>query len=79
MATILRHSDTCQVKQVSSNKLVEAVVQDFNECEMLTVILNKSVKMSMQWNGRVYEGRMAGMDFISNGPTITKTQTGSRG
>jgi hypothetical protein len=79
MATILRHSDTCQVKQVASNKLVEAVVQDFNECEMLTVILNKSVKMAMKWNGRVYEGRMAGMDFISNGPTISKTQTGIRG
>ena len=79
MATILRHSDTCQVKQISSNKLVEAVVHDFNECGMLTVILNKSVKMSMKWNGRTYEGRMAGMDFISNGPTISKTQTASRG
>ena len=52
---------------------------DFNECEMLTVVLNKSVKMSMKWNGRVYEGRMAGMDFISNGPTVSKTQTASRG
>ena len=79
MATITRHSDTCQVKQVSSNRLVEAVVQDFNECEMLTVVLNKSVKMSMKWNGRVYEGRMAGMDFVSNGPTVSKTQTASRG
>ena len=79
MATITRHSDTCQVKQISSNRLVEAVVQDFNECEMLTVVLNKSVKMSMKWNGRVYEGRMAGMDFISNGPTVSKTQTASRG
>jgi hypothetical protein len=79
MSTITRHSDTCQVKQVSSNKLVEAVVQDFNECEMLTVVLNKSVKLSMKWNGRVYEGHMAGMDFISNGPTVSKTQTGIRG
>jgi hypothetical protein len=72
-------SDTCQVKQDSSGRLVEAVVQDFIEHDMLHVILNKSVKMPMKWNGKVYEGRMAGMDFTSNGPNITKIQTGSRG
>lgn len=79
MSTITRHSDTCQVKQTASNKLVEAVVHDFREKEMLTVILNKSVKMAMKWNGKVYEGRMAGMDFTSGGPTVSKTSTSSRG
>jgi len=79
MNTITRHSDTCQVKQTSSNKLVEAVVQDFREKEMLTVILNKSVKMAMKWNGKLYEGRMAGMDFTSDGPAVSKTSTSSRG
>lgn len=79
MSTISRHSDTCQVTQTASNKLVEAVVQNFNEMDVLHVIINKSVKLSMKWNGKVYEGRMAGMDFTSNGPTISKTQTGVRG
>lgn len=79
MSTVSRHSDTCQVLQESSGKSVEAVVQDFRENEVLHVILNKSVKMAMKWNGRVYEGRMAGMDFTSRGPTISKTQTSSRG
>jgi hypothetical protein len=79
LSTVTRHSDTCQVKQESSGKLVEAVVQDFREEEMLHVILNKSVKMVMKWNGKVYEGRMAGMDFTSNGPSVNKTQTGIRG
>jgi hypothetical protein len=59
--------------------VVEAVIQDFRDKEMVTVVLNKSVKMSMKWNGRLYEGRMAGMDFTTAGPTISKTQTGSRG
>jgi hypothetical protein len=59
--------------------VVEAVVQDFREKETLNVILNQSVKMSMKWNGRLYEGRMAGMDFTSTGPTVSKTQTGIRG
>ena len=48
----------------------------FNEGRNLTVVMNKSVKMLMNWNGRLYEGRMAGMDFVSEGPTINKTQTG---
>lgn len=79
MSIVTRHSETCKVIQESSKKSVDAVVQTFIENERLDVILNKSVKMSMKWNGRIYEGRMAGMDFTSSGPTISKTQTGTRG
>jgi hypothetical protein len=64
---------------VSSNRNVEAEVMQFNEGRNLTVVMNKSVKLLMNWNGRVYEGRMAGMDFESSGPRISKTQTGVRG
>lgn len=73
------HSDTCKVTTVSSDKTVDAVVQDFREKDRLTVILNRSVKLPMKWNGKVYEGRMAGMDFISSGPTITTINKGLRG
>jgi hypothetical protein len=76
VATITRHSDTCTVKQVSSGREVAGEVMSFNEGRNLTVVMNKSVKMLMNWNGRLYEGRMAGMDFVSEGPTINKTQTG---
>lgn len=79
MTTITRHSDTCKVKQADSNKSVDAVVQEFVEHSKLIVILNKSVKLPMKWNGRVYEGRMAGLDFVSDGPSISKTQSGVRG
>ena len=79
MSEIKRYSDTCDVKNVTSNKIVEAVVQDFKELDTLYVIINKSVKLAMKWNGRVYEGRMAGMDFVSNGPKISITRAGSRG
>ena len=79
MSTITRHSDSCLVEQVASKRQVEAVVQNFSENELLHVIINKSVKISMKWNGRCYEGRAAGMDFTSAGPTITKTQSGVRG
>jgi hypothetical protein len=48
----------------------------FNEGRNLTVVMNKSVKVMMTWNGRMYEGRNAGMDFESEGPKVTRTTTG---
>jgi hypothetical protein len=79
MSTITRHSDSCLVEQVASKRQVEAVVQNFSENELLHVIINKSVKISMKWNGKCYEGRAAGMDFTSAGPSVSKTQTSIRG
>jgi hypothetical protein len=79
MATIIRNSDTCTIKMAKSSKTVEAVVQNFVFEKTLDVVLNKSVKLSLKWNGRIYEGRGAGMDVESTGPEIYKTQTGIRG
>jgi hypothetical protein len=76
---VIRHSETCTIKQANSNKTVEAAVHEFKEQRNLTVVLNKSVKLPMTWNGRMYEGRMAGIDFVSNGPTVNKTKTSIRG
>ena len=64
----VRYDDHCSVKNVASGKSIEAVILAFNEGRNLTVVLNKSVKVLMNWNGRAYEGRMAGMDFTSTGP-----------
>ena len=79
MSTITRHSDTCMIKMAKSSKNTEAVVESFEEHVKLNVIVNKAVKISMKWNGQKYEGRSAGMDFESDGPTVSKTQTGIRG
>ena len=73
---IIRHDTTCKVQQAGSSKLVDAEVHEFKEQDRLTVVLNKSVKLPMKWNGRQYEGRMAGLDFVTPGPKITKTSTG---
>jgi hypothetical protein len=62
-----------------SSKKTEAIVESFEDKVKLNVIVNKAVKISMKWNGRYYEGRSAGMDFESEGPSITKTSTGLRG
>lgn len=65
-------SDKCTVKAVASGKEMSADVIAFHDKRNLTVAVN-TVKLLMNWNGRVYEGRMAGMDFESAGPkTITQ-------
>lgn len=79
MSTVSRHSNTCIVRQANSGKEVTGEVMAFNEGRNLTAVINKSVKILMNWNGRIYEGRSAGMDFESAGPSITRTQTASRG
>ena len=79
MSTVSRHSNNCTVRQANSGKEVTGEVMAFNEGRNLTVVINKSVKILMNWNGRVYEGKAAGMDFESTGPVITRTQTASRG
>lgn len=79
MSEIIRHGSTCDVKQAASGKVIEAVVHEFKIKDKLTVVLNQSVKLQMKWNGRVYEGKMAGMDFISEGPTVNFTKTSIRG
>jgi flagellar biosynthesis/type III secretory pathway ATPase len=73
---IVRYGDKCTIKQPDSGKEVEAEVFEFKEKQKLIVVLNKSVKVSMVWNGRLYEGKMAGIDMISTGPTIKRSTTG---
>lgn len=73
---VVRYSDKCVIKQVNSSKSVEAEIFEFREQKNLIVVLNKSIKLPMVWNGKLYEGRMAGIDFITEGPSIQKTKTG---
>jgi len=73
---ITRIDSKCVIKQANSSKTVESEVHEFKEKEKLVVVLNKSVKLNMVWNGKLYEGKMAGIDFISEGPKVTKTKTG---
>lgn len=73
---ISRHSDTCLLNKVNSSKSEQVEVFSFSEQKSLTVVLNKSVKIPMIWNGKMYEGKVAGIDFTSDGPRVTKTTTG---
>jgi len=73
------HSDKCTVKAVASGREIPADVIAFHDKRNLTVAVNKSVKLLLNWNGRKYEGRAAGLDFESDGPKEISTYNSSRG
>jgi hypothetical protein len=75
----MSHSDKCTVVAVASKRSIEAEVMAFNEGRNLTVVLNKSIKLMMQWNGRCYEAKNAGIDFESSGPKLLPKYNSPRG
>lgn len=68
--------ETCKVTCEDNGKTVDADILAFNDKRNLTVSLNKSVKLLMNWNGHVYESRQNGLSFVSKGPKITTSTTG---
>jgi len=73
------NSDKCTVKAVASGKEMSAEVIAFHEKRNLTVAINKSVKLLMTWNGRMFEGKAAGLDFESDGPKVIAEYKSPRG
>jgi len=74
---MIRHAETCKLKMGS--KSIDVVVDQFIFEKQLDVIVNREVKLKLRWNGRLYEGRSAGMDIYSEGPVLNKVSTGRRG
>lgn len=65
------HSKTCQVECLENGKKIEAEVDRFNKGEYLSVYIN-TVKVNLQYDTKVnlYIGKMAGLEFGSEGPKI---------
>jgi hypothetical protein len=75
----IRFEKTCEVVQEKNGKTVIAEVVSLKNKEKLIVNINHTINMTMVWNGRIYEGKMAGMDFISKGPVVHELNDNSRG
>lgn len=73
------NSDKCTVTAVASGREMAAEVLAFHEKRNLTVAINKSVKLLMTWNGRMFEGKAAGLDFESAGPRVVAEYKSPRG
>jgi hypothetical protein len=46
-------------------------VESFKEKKHLNVVIDKNVKLHLDWNGHQFEGYMGQLSFVSNGPDIT--------
>ncbi len=75
---MIRYEDTAQVTCVDNNQTVKAEILDFKPQTMMSVSLEKSIKIVLKYNANSdeYQGELYGRTFISKGPKATYVRTG---
>jgi hypothetical protein len=68
--------DTCEILCESNGRKMVADVLDFKDRQYLSVSVDKKVKVQLQWNGKFYEGGVAGLNFSTDGPTVSTYRQG---
>ena len=68
--------DTCELICEDNGRKMVADVLSFSKNKTLTVSVERSLKLTLSWNGKIYEGNMGAISFVSNGPDsrIVKTR-----
>ena len=66
--------DKCKLTCTSNGITMEADVMCFKEGQFLSVAIAE-MKINMKFNGKLYEGKAAGMDFTTPGPKVFKQYT----
>jgi len=68
--TYTTYSPTCQIECLENGKTLEAEVDRFTKAEYLSVWIN-TVKVNLHYDlkAKKYIGKMAGLEFGSDGPT----------
>ena len=64
-------NDTCEVICEDNGRKMVADVLQFNKHKLLTVSVDRSLKLTLAWNGKIYECAMGKLSFVSNGPDST--------
>lgn len=76
MATRQYVQDTCELICEDNGKKFVVDVMSFQHQKFLEISLERSVKIGLKWNGKIYEGFMGGKSFVSDGPTIQNVRNG---
>ena len=78
---MIRYDETAQVKCVDNGQTVTADVLEFKPQVLLSVSLNKSIKVVLKYsiNSDEYQGDLYGRTFVSKGPKGTHYSTGRSG
>jgi hypothetical protein len=68
-----QYSDTVTVKCVDNNMSVTAEVLDFKPNVLLSLSLDRSIKLTLRYNqtSDEYQGELYGRTFITKGPKET--------
>ena len=75
---MIRYDDKTKVTCVDNGQTVDAEVLEFKPQLLLSVSLNKSIKMLLKYSAKSdeYQGDLYGRTFISKGPKGTHYSTG---
>jgi len=75
---MIRYDETAQVKCVDNGEVVTADVLDFKPQLLLSVSLNKSIKLVLKYATKSdeYQGDLYGRTFVSKGPKANHYTTG---
>jgi len=67
---MIRYDETASVKCVDNNQTVTADVLDFKPNILLSISLDKSIKLVLKYNVKSdeYQGDLYGRTFVSKGP-----------
>jgi hypothetical protein len=68
--------DTCEIICEDNGRKMVADILSFKEGQYLTVAVEKSLKLELRWNKKIYEGQMGRMSFVSDGPVIRNVKQG---
>lgn len=62
--------ETCAVTCVENGRSVIADLLSFVPQKFISVSIDRKVKLKLNWNGMVFEGRMGKLTFTTNGPSM---------
>lgn len=70
--------ETCEVTCEDNGRSVTADLLSFTKEKFISVSIEKSIRLNMTWNGKVYSGRMGKLTFNTFGPTINTVNVKGR-
>jgi predicted RNA-binding protein with RPS1 domain len=78
MMETIHFDDKVIIECLKNGQKVEAEVLSFKENEFLSVVIQKTAKINMQWNNEkdLYIGRQVGLEFVTEGPQKFVSKTG---
>jgi hypothetical protein len=69
------YEENCKLHCTDKDQIVEAVVMQYTPKDYLTVVLATN-KIHMKWNGKLFVGNAAGLEFTTPGPNEINVKEG---